>query len=176
MKMIEEISYYILPLVILSVSLVIFLGRRDYFSSFLAGAKNGMHSCLSLLPSICALVVGTSMLSASGATDIIDDFLDPVFDFVHITGELLPLILTRPLSFGASLASFNEIIDIYGVDSFCAICASVIMASSDTCFYVVSVYLSSNGIKKTRYAIPICLFVCAFSVILSCFLVGIFFA
>lgn len=176
MKIVEELSYYILPLALTVVALVIFLGKRDYFSSFLSGAKNGISSSFSLLPSICALVVGTSMLSESGAIEIISDFLAPVFDFIRIPKELLPLILTRPLSYGASLATFNELIDMYGIDSLCALCASVIMASSDTCFYVISVYLSSNGIKKTRFAIPLCIFVTAFSVVLSCFLAQIFFA
>jgi spore maturation protein B len=58
-----------------------------------------------------------------------------------------------------------------GADSFVSACASVIMGSSDTAIYVMSLYFSSVGVKKTRYALPVSLFLMLFCIFFSCFLV-----
>jgi spore maturation protein B len=58
-----------------------------------------------------------------------------------------------------------------GADSLAAACASVIMGSSDTAVYVLSLYFSSVGVKKTRYALPVSLFLMLFCIFFSCFLV-----
>lgn len=175
MTIIETISYFVLPIILLIVALIILIGKKDYFSSFLNGAKEGALSAVNLLPTLCALIVGVGMFSASGASEIISNALSPFLSAIGIPTEIFTLILTRPLSGGASLATYTDIIENVGVDSIAGLCASVIMASSDTVFYVISVYFSSSGIKKTRYALPVALFVSAFSVFLSCILCRAFF-
>ena len=175
MEIVNKFSYFVLPCVLIFVAFIILIGKRDYFSCFLKGAKNGAKSAFSLLPTMCALIVGVNMLFASGATDIISNLFAPLLEKLGVPSDILPLILTRPLSFGASLASFTDIIDRCGVDSFSAICASIIMASTDTVFYVACVYFSNSGIRKTRYFLPVALFVSIFSVFLSCMLSRLFF-
>lgn len=175
MEIVKKIPYFVLPCVIILVALIILFGKKDYFGSFLNGAKEGAKAAFSLLPTMCALIIGVNMLFASGATEIIADFFAPMLSKIGVPSDILPLILTRPLSFGASLASFTDIIDRLGVDSFSAICASIIMASTDTVFYVACVYFSGSGIKKTRYFLPVALFVSFFSVFLSCMLARFFF-
>ena len=175
MEKIKSFSYFLLPLVLVFVSLIILTSKKDYFSYFLKGAKSGVSSAFGLIPSMCALIVGTNMLFASGATDYLSKLLSPILGNLGIPSDIFPLILTRPLSFGASLAAFKDIIDRCGVDSFSALCASIILASTDTVFYVACVYFSSSEIKKTRYFIPVALFVSLFSVFLACLLTRIFF-
>ncbi len=175
MEIVNKLSYFILPTIIVLVALIILLGKKDYFSCFLKGAEKGAISAFKLLPTMCALIVGVNMLFASGATEILTRLFSPFLSFIGIPSDILPLILTRPLSFGASLASFTDIIDRCGVDSFPALCASVIMASTDTVFYVACVYFSGSNIKKTRYFIPVAVFVSFFSVILACILCRLFF-
>ena len=175
MEIVKSVSYFVLPFILFLVGVIILFGKKDYFAVFLIGAKRGFSSSLKLIPTMCALVVGVSMLSASGALEVLSNTLGPAFDFIGIPSELLPLILTRPLSFGASLASFNEIIRVCGVDSLVGLCASVIMASSDTAIYVMSVYFASSGIKKTRFALGVCLLSSLFCIILSCILCRVFF-
>lgn len=175
MEIVKKIPYFMLPCVLLLVAFVILFGKKDYFGCFLSGAKNGVKSAFSLIPTMCALIVGVNMLFASGATEIIADFFAPLLEKIGVPSDILPLILTRPLSFGASLASFTDIVERCGVDSFSAICASIIMASTDTVFYVSCVYFSGSGIRKTRYFLPIALFVSFFSVFLACLLARFFF-
>ena len=94
---------------------------------------------------------------------------------LHVPSEIFPLIITRPISGSASLATFEDILQKCGADSYEALCASLIMASSDTVIYVISVYFSTSSIKKTSYALPCALFISTISVFLSCILVKIFF-
>jgi spore maturation protein B len=175
MEIIKTISSYIIPIILVFASLIILFSKKDYFSSFLDGALNGAKSAVSLLPTMCALIVGVSMLSASGITDYLASLLKPVFSFIGIPTEIITLILTRPISGSASLATFTEIIKTYGADSIAGLCASVIMASSDTVIYVISVYFSSSKIRKTRHALPIALFVSVFCVFLSCIVCNLLF-
>lgn len=176
MEIFESASAYVIPFVLLCVALVVLLGKRDYFSSFLDGALSGAKSSVKLLPTMCALIVGVSMLSASGASSFLAKVFAPVLELLGVPAELFTLIITRPLSGSASIAAFTELLSTLGPDSFGALCASVILASSDTVVYVICVYFSGSGIKKTRYALPVALFVSLFCVFLSCMLCKLFFA
>lgn len=176
MEIFESASAYVIPFVLLCVALVVLLGKRDYFSSFLDGALSGAKSSVKLLPTMCALIVGVSMLSASGASSFLAKVFAPVLELLGVPAELFTLIITRPLSGSASIATFTELLSTLGPDSFGSLCASVILASSDTVVYVICVYFSGSGIKKTRYALPVALFVSLFCVFLSCMLCKLFFA
>lgn len=175
MEILEKISYFVIPTILTLVALVIFFGKKNYFDSFLNGAKSGIKSAISLLPTMCALIVAVSMFTASGACLTISNFLSPVFDLIGIPKEIFPLILTRPISGSASLATYGEIMSTYGPDSFPSLCASVLIASTDTVIYVICVYFSVSKITKTRHALPIALFVSVVSIFLSCILCRLFF-
>ena len=175
MAILEKGSAYIIPCVLLCVALIVLFGKRDYFSEFLDGARQGAQASLNLFPTMCALIVGVSMFSASGASELLAELCAPVLNRLSIPSEIFTLIITRPLSGSASLATYTEILNTLGPDSFGALCASVILASSDTVIYVISVYFSSSGIKKTRYALPCALIISIFCVFLSCILCKMFF-
>ena len=175
MAILETVSYFIIPLILLIVALIILFGKGDYFESFLRGATNGAKSAVRLLPTMCALVVGVSMLTASGAAELLSNLVAPFFDKLGIPKEIFPLMLTRPISGSASLASFGELLTKYGPDSFPALCASLVMASTDTVIYIICVYFSEVKIKKTRHALPVALFVSCLSVVLSCILCRLFY-
>ena len=170
MLKLQYISSLILPIIILVFSIMLLVSKRNLIDGFFIGAKEGIKSTVNLIPNLCLLTVAISMLSSSGALDIISKILYPVFDFLKIPKDILPLIITRPLSFGASVAAYENLIERCGIDSIETICASIIMASSDTTLYVISVYFSATSIKKTRYTIPIALTVSILSIFLSCVL------
>ena len=66
MEIVKKIPYFLLPFIILTVSLIMLFSKRDYFSCFLTGAKEGVKSSFGLIPSMCALVVGVNMLFEAG--------------------------------------------------------------------------------------------------------------
>lgn len=171
----EFAASLVLPAVIAALALILVLSRADRYSDFLCGAKEGASTSFSLLPNIVALLVGVSMLGASGFPELASKWLRPLGDAIGIPTELLPLVLVRPLSGSASNAVIIDIFERFGADSFVGLCASVIAGSSETLIYVVSVYFSSVGIKKTRYALPVAFAVMVFGLWLSCRLCALFF-
>lgn len=175
MEIFEKISFFVLPCVVIFISIIILFGRKfDYFTSFLDGAKKGMKSAFSLLPSMCALIIAVNMLLYSGLSDYICKIASPLFEFLGIPVEIFPLILVRPFSGSAAIATYKELMTKYGPDSFASICASVIMASSDTFVYVICIYFSASKIKKTRYAFPVCFLVSLLCVFLGTFISRLF--
>ncbi len=173
--MIDVISALPMPLILAVVGSILLLGKQSRFESFLTGARQGLQTAVQLLPTLCALIVGVSMLNASGAVELLSYLLSPLVSLIGVPAEILPLLLTRPFSGSASTASFVELLEHVGADSFAGLCASVIFATSDTMVYIISVYFSSVGIKRSRETLPIASAVMLFCIFFSCFLCRIWF-
>ncbi len=167
---IERIGALPIPLVMLLLGMLMLGTRRDCFASFTRGALAGARTLLGLLPALLSLSVAISMLRASGVLTLASRLLAPLSARIGLPEELLPLLLTRPFSGAASTAALNELFSSAGPDSLAGLCASVIFGSSDTVVYVLSVYFSSVGIRRTRYAFPVALAVMLFCIFFSCFL------
>ena len=159
-----------MPLVMLVVGVCMMFGKRPYFDCFLAGANEGLQTAVRLCPTLIALLVAIGLLNASGAVEVIGAWLRPIADRIGVPSELLPLLLTRPFSGSAATATYTKLLESSGANSFAADCASVLMGSSDTVVYVIVVYFSSVGVKKTRYALPVALLIMVFCIFFSCFL------
>ena len=130
----------------------------------------GLKTAIRLLPTLCALLTAISLLNASGAVDLLAKYLSPAANAIGVPSELLPLLLTRPFSGSASTAAFTDLLNRVGADSLAGLCASVIFGSSDTVVYVITVYCSSVGIRRTRWAFPCAFAVMLFCIFFSCFL------
>lgn len=174
--MLETISALAMPMVAALVGLIMMIGKKDYFAAFTRGAMEGLKTAVRLLPTLCALLTAISLLNASGAVEMIAGWLAPAAGAIGVPQELLPLLLTRPFSGSASTAAFTDLLSRVGPDSFAGLCASVIFGSSDTVVYVITVYCSSVGIRRTRWAFPCAFAVMLFCIFFSCFLCRIWFA
>lgn len=167
----DAVSKLAVPSVLLICAvLILLMPKKELFSEFTDGAKNGLRTAVKLLPMLTALLCAVKLLSASGLPLAIGELIRPLTEALGIPSELLPLLMTRPFSGSASLAMYSDLISDVGADTFIAFCASVIMGSSDTTVYIVSVYFSSVGVKKTRYAFPCAIAVLIFSIFFSCFI------
>ncbi len=127
----------------------------DVYSAFVEGALDGAKSALKIFPYILAIIFAISLFMESGAEEFIGGILKPVTSLIGLPAELLSLIIVKPLSGGGSLGVFQAILDNYGGDSYVGRCASVIMGSSETIFYISAVYFGSVGISNYRYAIKV---------------------
>ncbi len=126
----------------------------DVFNEFLDGAKKGFKIVLNITPALIALILGINMLKASGALDVLCSLLSPVTDFLGIPRELTPLTILSPISGSGSVSMFESILKDAGPDSFVGRCASVMMGSTETTFYTMTIYYGSVGIKKSRHTLP----------------------
>lgn len=171
----EFISYLIVPLIIVGVGVAMIISRRDLFGVFIEGAREGLETGVKLLPTLVALIAAVSMFNASGAADAIASLLEPVCSFLGIPAEIIPFLIVRPVSGGASTAMVSELLNKYGADSFAGRCVSVIMGSSDTIIYIIAVYFTSVQIKKTRHTMPAAFLTMVFCIFFSCFIVRLWF-
>ena len=149
---------YIVPL-ILFVAAALALGRRENaYNLLLDGAAQGLRLLVTLIPALIMLLTAVTMLRASGAMGVISRFLAPVFRFFGVPPETAMLVLVRPISGSAALAVGAELMAEYGTDSLVGRTAAVMLGSTETTFYTVSVYFGAAGIRKTRYTVFAALF------------------
>lgn len=145
---------YIVPILLFSVCAIALRKKENTYDLLLCGAADGITLLASLAPPLVLLLTAVSMLRASGAVDAIAGFTAPLFRLCGIPPEAALLVLIRPISGSAALAVGTELILKYGVNSTIGRTVAVMLGSTETTFYVISVYCGAAGIKKTRYAIP----------------------
>ena len=169
------ISALFLPVFLLLISLVMITSKRDILSDFTEGSKQGIKTCVDLLPTFILLICGTAMFNASGAADYLGELLTPILGRIGIPAELSPLLIVRPISGGASNAIIESILSEHGPDSFQGRVASVMAGSSDTIIYIAATYFSSVKTKKMGYTLPVCFAVMLFCAVFSCLICRIIF-
>ena len=149
---------YIIPLLLLSASLLTLYRRENTYDLLLDGATEGLRLIKNILPALVVLLSAVHMLRASGAIEILSGFLSPLFHIFGIPPETAVLVLVRPLSGSAALALGAELMAQYGVDSSIGRTVAVMLGSTETTFYTISVYFGAAGIRKHRYTLPAALF------------------
>ena len=145
---------YIVPLLLLVSSVLALRRKENAYDLLLSGAGEGFQLLITLIPTLILLLTAVTMLRASGAMEWIGSALSPVFSFLGIPPETALLVLIRPFSGSAALAVGTELMREYGVDSLVGKTAAVMLGSTETTFYAISVYFGAAGINKTRYTIP----------------------
>ncbi|MCC8181965.1 MAG: spore maturation protein [Clostridiales bacterium] len=128
--------------------------RVDVYQTLADGAGEGLHILLHILPPLIGLMTAVSMLRASGFLDWAAQAMGPLLSCLGIPPETVGLLLVRPMSGSAALGLGAELMEHYGPDSLIGRTAAVMLGSTETTFYTVSVYFGAVGIRNTRYAIP----------------------
>lgn len=142
-----------MPIFIASVVVVGLIRKVPLFDAFVEGAKKGFQILLNIAPTIVGLIVAVDMLKASGAIDMLCDFISPLADTLGFPKEIVPMVLLRPVSGGGSTALLTGIYKDCGPDSFAGQVASVIAGSTETTFYATAVYYGSVKVKKIRHTL-----------------------
>ena len=145
---------YIVPLLLAATALAALRKRENAYDILTDGAREGFNMLLTIAPSLVVLLSAVGMLRSSGALEALARFLSPALEFVGIPPETVLLMLVRPISGSAALAVGAELIAAHGPDSLVGRTAAVMLGSTETTFYTISVYFGSWGIQKTRYAVP----------------------
>ena len=161
---------YLIPLFFILIFLFALIKKVKPYDSFTDGVKSAVPFAVSIFPYLVSIFVLTELFEVSGLSSLISDFLSPVFTFLGIPEELTKLVLIKPFSGSGSLATLSEIFTRYGADSYLARCACVIYGSSETVFYVASVYFAGAKTKKLFKPIVISLFASFCSCVFACFI------
>lgn len=158
MRLIAEISRWAIPLLLLVIPLAAYLRKVPVYESFVTGAEEGLKTGVRILPYLIAMLVSIRVFVDSGALEILSHLLRPIFLLFGLDSDLtaiIPLAVMRPLSGSGALGVATQLIDQYGPDSLIGRLASTLQGSTDTTFFVLTVYFGSVGIKKYRYAMKL---------------------
>ena len=149
---------YLVPLILLCTALIGLGKKENTYDILLGGAAEGLALLKTILPSLILLLTAVSMFRASGGAELLSKLLGPVFSWFGIPTECAILVLVRPISGSAALAVGSDLMAHYGADSQIGRTAAVMLGSTETTFYTLSVYFGAAGIHKTRYTLPAALF------------------
>ncbi|MFD1707099.1 spore maturation protein [Siminovitchia sediminis] len=155
MQLISVFSLWIVPVMIAVILLYGTWKRIPTYESFVEGGKEGIKIAVSIIPFLVGMLVAITVFRASGALDFFIGLVKPVLDLVGVPSEVVPLALVRPISGTAALGMMSDIISVHGPDSLIGRMASTIQGSTDTTFYVLTVYFGAVGIKKMGDALKV---------------------
>lgn len=168
---------WLLPILLLGFGVLFLSSGKRCTAAFLRGAGEGLRTCANLFPTLLLFVCAVSLFRASGAISLMTAGLSQLCRFLRIPTELLPLLLTRPVSGSASTAVLSDLLTAYGPDAPLGMAASVLCGASETVLYVLSVYTGGMPLSATRHLLPAailtCLFVTVLSLVVSRMLFGI---
>ena len=168
MNLILYLSEAVIPILVLLIVGNGLMHRQHVYEDFLEGAKSGIRTAVEIMPTLIGLMAAGGILRASG-------FLDFIFGkLMAATGfptELIPVAVVKMFSSSAATGLLLDIYKTHGADSMLGRAASVMLSSTETIFYTMSVYFMSVKVKKTRYTLPGALFATTAGIVASVFLV-----
>lgn len=173
--MLNWISNLIIPLLVLVIIIYGLYKKVDIYNVFVEGSKESFELIYSMFPCLLAMIFGINIFLKSGTLNYIYQFLEPILELIKIPVDLFPMIIMRPISGSASLAILSNIFANHGPDSFIGWLASVLQGSTDTTFYVLTLYFGSIGIKKIRYSLFVGLAADIIAIIVSIIVVTLLF-
>lgn len=165
----KTISSLLIPLLVLFVIIYALRKKIAVYDVFIEGAKESFPLVLNLFPCFLAMLLGVNLFLKSG-------IISSIFNFSsYIPSEIISMALMRPLSGTSSLAILTNIYQSLGPDGYIGTVASLIQGSTDTTFYILTLYFGSIGIKKIRYALWAGLFADLVAIIISIIAANILF-
>lgn len=148
----QQLAVWIIPAVLLIIPVIGYLRKVKVYEAFVEGAGEGFHTAIRILPCLVAMLVAISIFRASGAMDACIRIMSPLLSFIGVPSDLVPLAIMRPLSGSGSLGIATELLNSHGPDSLVGQIASTVLASTDTTFYVLTVYFGAVAVNNPRYA------------------------
>ena len=154
MKFLLFLSEAMVPLMIFYIVGFGLLSGRPVLDDFIDGAKDGMKTVAGIFPTLAGLMVSVGIIRSSGFLDFLGEVLAMPAALLHLPPQLVPVILVRLVSNSAATGLVLDIFKEYGTDSRLGLMASIMMSSTETVLYCMSLYFGSVKITKTRYTLP----------------------
>ncbi len=144
----------LLPGILLLAALPVLVRGRPLYESLTEGFREGLLTLWRIFPPVAATLTAVYMFRASGGLEALTGLLRPRLQALGIPPETAALMLLRPLSGSGALAVGAELMERLGPDSPAGRTAAVMLCSTETPFYTVSVYFAAAGVRRTKHAIP----------------------
>ena len=172
MSFLLYLSDLIVPLTILGIVTYGLCMRINVYDEFIKGAKKGFGTVIKIMPTLIGLMVAVGVLRASGFLQLLANRIGRVTVFVGFPAELVPLTIVKMFSSSAATGLLLDLYKQYGTDSRIGLIASVMLSSTETIFYTMSVYFMTAKIKKTRYTLAGALIATMAGIVASVWIAG----
>ena len=173
MKVILYLSEAIIPFLVLYIVGTGLSRRRQVYEDFLDGAKSGVRTVVEIMPTLIGLMVAVGILRASGFLDFVSGLLGKAMEYTGFPAELLPIAIVKMFSSSAATGLLLDLYKTHGTDSYVGIAASIMLSSTETIFYTMSIYFMSVKVKKTRYTLAGALVAAVAGILASLFITGL---
>ena len=174
MKLLSYLSEFMIPILIFYIVLMGICAKKNVYEDFMKGARDGLLLVVKIMPTMIAMLAAVNVLRASGFLEFVAGLLNPLAEKIHFPAPLLPLSIIKAFSSSGATGLLLDLFKEYGVDSYIGKIGSLILSSTETIFYTMSLYFVTAGIKKTRYTLAGC-FVATLSGIIASVLLSPFF-
>jgi spore maturation protein B len=170
----DFISQWAIPTLILVFIITAAVKRVPMYESFVTGAKEGFNIAVMIIPYLVAMLFVVKVFMASGLFDDIKYGLVIAMQTIGLGAyteslDLLPLAFTKPLTGSGARALMVDMFEQHGPDSFLGMTASIMMGSTETTFYIITVYYGAVQIKKIRHTLAACLLTDVVAVVTAIF-------
>ena len=153
MKFMLILSDLMIPLVLIYILFYGYSKKTKVYDAFIDGAEEGFKTVFKIAPTLVGLMVSVGILRASGTLDLLSNLISPITEKIGYPTEVVPLTFMRLVSSSASTGILLDLFKTYGPDSFIGRFVSVMMSSTETVFYTMSVYFMAVNITKTKYTL-----------------------
>jgi len=153
MKLLLFLSNTIIPLLIFYIVGTGLLQKQNIYEEFIHGAEDGFHTVVKIMPTLIGLMVAVGILRASGLLEAVSSVFGNLIGEKVIPGEIIPVFVVRLFSNSAATGLVLDIFKKYGTDSMLGYITSIMMSSTETVFYTMSIYFMAVKVKKTRWTL-----------------------
>jgi len=170
--MFEYITKSIIPIIVVIIITYGMIKGKKVYEWFIEGAKEGLKVCLNIFPYLLAMIIAVNIFREAKLLDLLNNMIAPVGSLIGLPKEIIPLVLIKPLSGSGAIGILTDIVKNYGPDSYIGLIASVIMGTTETIFYTITVYFGAIQIKKIRHTLWAAILADLTAIIISILLVS----
>ena len=170
--MFQYVTKSIIPIIVVIIITYGMIKGKKVYEWFVDGAKEGLKVCINIFPYLLAMIIAVNIFREAKLLNMLNELISPVSSFIGLPKEIVPLVLIKPLSGSGALGILTDILKTYGPDSYIGLIASVIMGTTETIFYTITVYFGAVQIKKIRHTLWAAILADLTAIIISIFLVS----
>ena len=153
MSIIVTVSSMIIPEIMLFIVGYGMIKKKNVYDDFVNGAKDGFTTVIKVMPTLIGLMVAVGVLRESGFMTDLGNALGKFTDPIGFPGQLMPVTIVKIFSSSAATGMVLDIFKEYGPDSYIGNVVSLMMSSTETVFYTMSVYFMAAKVTKTRWTL-----------------------
>lgn len=153
MNLVLFISNSVIPLTIFYIVAHGLLNKQNIYSDFINGASEGIKIIIKLVPTLIGLMIAVGVLSSSGFLTFLAGLIGNTTEIIGLPAAVVPTTLVKFFSSSAANGLVIDIFKEYGPDSYEGFLGSVILSSTETIFYTMSVYFIAAKVTKTKWTL-----------------------